>query len=329
MLTVVLAAGCCAVAAALATGPIGRRPPRVRSSAVTRTKQTRQGHETGDTPGRTLKALGHTLTLPPARSWTPVAFAAAGTVVIGVVLGPVAAGTGVVGAVTARRALRRAADRRWRGMQRASAEEVLAALATELEAGREPAEALRSAVDDVAGEPGQHPGQHGHVTAAGRDVRMHDPLALRVALARRTDPAVALAACEASTLRQLAAAWRVSQNAGIPLAPLANRLAAVVRAEREQDGEVSAALAGPRASGQLVASLPVAGIVLGVLLGASPLKVLLDTQAGTLCLVVGVALDLAGLAWINRLTEVAGKRDTGIHDHEWAAHAWPSDGLPR
>ncbi len=324
MLTVA-PAGCCAVAAALATGPIGRRPPRVRSSAVTRTEQTRQGHETGDAPGRTLNALGHTLTLPPARSWTPVAFAAAGTVVIGVVLGPVAAGTGVVGAVTARRALRRATDRRWRGMQRASAEEVLAALATELEAGREPAEALRSAVDDVAGEPGEH----GHVTAAGRDVRMHDPLALRVALARRTDPAVALAVCEASTLRQLAAAWRVSQNAGIPLAPLANRLAAVVRAEREQDGEVSAALAGPRASGRMVASLPVAGIVLGVLLGASPLKVLLDTRAGTLCLVVGVALDLAGLAWINRLTEVAGKRDAGIHGHEGAAHAWPPHGLPR
>ncbi len=327
MLTVVLAAGCCAVAAALAAGPIGRRPPRVRSSAAPWTEQTRQDHETGDAPGRTLNLLGHTLTLPAARSWIPVAFAAAGTVVVGMVLGPVATGTGVVGAVTARRALRRVTDQRWRGMQRASAEEVLAALATELEAGRGPGEALRSAVKDVAGEPGEH--GHGHVTASGRGVRTSDPLALRVALARRTDPAIALAACEASTLRQLAVAWRVSQNAGIPLAPLANRLAAVVRAEREQDGEVSAALAGPRASGRLVASLPVAGIALGVLLGASPLKVLLGTRAGTLCLVVGVALDLAGLAWINRLTEAAGKRDANIHDHEGTTRAWSPDELPR
>ncbi|WP_200902347.1 type II secretion system F family protein [Protofrankia coriariae] len=130
-------------------------------------------------------------------------------------------------------------------------------------------------------------------------------------------------------MRQLAAAWRVSQHAGIPLAPLANRLAAVVRAERERDGEVATALAGPRASGRLVASLPVAGIALGVLLGVSPLTVLLGTRAGALCLVVGLALDLAGLAWINRLTEVADNRDAGMRDRKEAAYSQPPQGPSR
>ncbi|WP_139342152.1 type II secretion system F family protein [Protofrankia sp. BMG5.30] len=268
-----------------------------------------------------------------------MAVALVGTAVVGVLVGPVAAGTGVVCAVTFRRALRRAADRRWRGRQRAGAEEIIAALATELEAGRRPDEALRAAVDDAASEAGRpcEPGAsgepvapgHGRRSAAGRGGRMHDPLALRIALARRTDPAVALAACEASTLRQLAAAWRVSQHAGIPLAPLANRLAAVVRAERERDGEVATALAGPRASGRLVASLPVAGIALGVLLGVSPLTVLLGTRAGALCLVVGLALDLAGLAWINRLTEVADNRDAGMRDRKEAAYSQPPQGPSR
>ncbi|WP_445548577.1 type II secretion system F family protein, partial [Frankia sp. CiP1_Cm_nod1] len=308
----------------------------VRAAATAWPEPNWQGRGTGGASGHNPNVSGHrpkpSVARPADRSWLPVAVAAAGTAVIGVLLGPVAAGTGVVGAVTLRRALRRAADQRWRGRQRAGAEEIIAALATELEAGRRPDEALRAAVDD-AGGPGRPdepvaPG-HDRRRAAGRGVRIHDPLALRVALAHRTDPAVALAACEAPTLRQLAAAWRVSQHAGIPLAPLANRLAAVVRDERERDGEVAMALAGPRASGRLVASLPVAGIALGALLGASPLTVLLGTRAGALCLVVGLALDLAGLAWINRLTEVAGNRDAGMRDRKDIDHSQQLQGLPR
>ncbi|WP_239309057.1 MULTISPECIES: type II secretion system F family protein [unclassified Frankia] len=226
--------------------------------------------------------------------------------VIGACFGLAAACITIIGTVTAHRARQRAAIRRWRNAQRADAQEILWALATELEAGRNPSDALRTAVEDL----GRDDADAGRplLPRYPRDTRtrVSDSLALRTGLAHRADPATMLARCEAATLRQLAAAWRVSQIAGIPLAPMANRLATVIRDEREKDGEVSAALAGPRASGRLVASLPLAGIGLGVLIGASPLDVLLHTPAGTACLAIGIALDLAGLAWINRLTEQAG-----------------------
>ncbi|WP_131749151.1 type II secretion system F family protein [Frankia sp. Cppng1_Ct_nod] len=299
MLTTAFAASCCAGAAALAVGPIGRRPPAVRSTGT-----QQNASRPADEPTRRLR-------LPVTGSWMPPTLLAIATVVIGAGLGPVAAYTGIVGFWATRRALHRTSVRRRRNTQRAHAEEVLSALATELEAGLSPTEALRSAVHDVADATGQT-----RVRQTGRrnDTPIDEPLTLDAELAHGADPAVVLARFETPTLRQLAAAWRVSQNAGIPLAPLANRLAIVVRAEREQDGEITAALAGPRASGRLVASLPVVGIALGALLGASPLEILLGTPAGTACLAVGVTLDLAGLAWINRLTDAAQRRSPTGND---------------
>ncbi|WP_322760341.1 type II secretion system F family protein [Frankia sp. Cr2] len=289
-----LATICAAAAAALASGPIGRRPPQVRVATTRPPATGRSGRDVNDLPEP-----------PVARTWVLPAIWAAAAAVSGACFGPVVACVTVVAAVSAHRAMRRAAVRRWHDAQRADAQEVLAALATELEAGRSPSEALRTAVEDVGDETNRPRFRH---RPPRRGTRVSDSRALRTGLAHRLDPAATLERCQAPTLRQLAAAWRVSQIAGIPLAPMANRLAAVVRAEREKDCEVSAALAGPRASGRLVAALPLAGIGLGMLIGASPLDVLLNTPVGTVCLAIGAMLDLAGLAWINRLTETARSR---------------------
>ncbi|WP_322781005.1 type II secretion system F family protein [Frankia sp. Cas4] len=303
MLMLMLATVCAATAAALASGPIGRRPPHVRVATTRPPATRRSGRDVNDLPEP-----------PAARTWAPPAIVAAAAALSGACFGPVVACVTVVGAVTAQRAMRRAAARRWHDAQRADAQEVLAALATELEAGRSPSQALRTAVEDLGNETdrprfGQSPPRRG--------TRVSDSRALRTGLAHRLDPAATLERCQAPTLRQLAAAWRVSQIAGIPLAPMASRLAAVVRAEQEKDGEVSAALAGPRASGRLIAALPLAGIGLGILIGASPLDVLLGTPVGTICLAVGAMLDLAGLAWINRLTETARSRgETGRYRYD-------------
>ncbi len=295
-----LATACSAAAAALASGPIGRRPPRVRAATPVTERTSTAGELSG--PPKPPSARFR----PPLAIWSIWLIWAFVVAVIGTCFGLAAACITIIGTVTAHRARQRAAIRRWRNAQRADAQEILWALATELEAGRNPSDALRTAVEDL----GRDDADAGRplLPRYPRDTRtrVSDSLALRTGLAHRADPATMLARCEAATLRQLAAAWRVSQIAGIPLAPMANRLATVIRDEREKDGEVSAALAGPRASGRLVASLPLAGIGLGVLIGASPLDVLLHTPAGTACLAIGIALDLAGLAWINRLTEQAG-----------------------
>jgi tight adherence protein B len=65
--------------------------------------------------------------------------------------------------------------------------------------------------------------------------------------------------------------------------------------------QVDAQLAGARATGRLLAGLPVLGLGLGVAIGGSPGDFLLHTPVGAICLSVAVALDIAGLAWMDRI----------------------------
>jgi tight adherence protein B len=114
-----------------------------------------------------------------------------------------------------------------------------------------------------------------------------------------------LRACESPALRQLAVGWQVSQRTGIRLAPVAGKIAATVRADAERHRELRASLAGARSSARLVASLPVAGMLLGATVGANPHQVLFATRSGLMCLVAGVLLDLVGLGWTNRIADAA------------------------
>jgi tight adherence protein B len=177
---------------------------------------------------------------------------------------------------------------------RAAAEDILAAFAAELDAGARPADALRAAALSGDGVPAPPAGAD-RTTLAGE-------------LAAHTDPAVALAGCEAPALRQLAVAYRVCRSAGIRLAPVATTLAGQARADAVRAGELTAALAGPRSSGRLVAALPVIGVALGALLGAAPQHILLHTAAGAACLAAGGLLDLAGLRWLGRLADGVERR---------------------
>ena len=104
----------------------------------------------------------------------------------------------------------------------------------------------------------------------------------------------------------LAAAWSVCQRSGSSLAAPVGRLAEGAAAELRVEREADAALASARSSARLLAVLPLAGAVLGQLSGSGSLRVLLTTGVGQACLVVGVALDLAGLAWLERLADAAG-----------------------
>ncbi len=111
------------------------------------------------------------------------------------------------------------------------------------------------------------------------------------------DPAAVAAA-------SAAAGWRLAARTGAPLAELLDSAAAAVRQELDVLGEVSAALAGPRATVRLLTTLPLGGIALGELIGAHPLAVLTGTAAGRVCGVSGVLLLLAGRGWMAR--QVAG-----------------------
>ncbi|WP_232109927.1 type II secretion system F family protein [Streptomyces buecherae] len=174
----------------------------------------------------------------------------------------------------------RAVERR-RALRSAAVIGLCAAVAGELRAGRQPGEALRSA--DVADLPD---GWETVTTAArfGGDV----PTALRQ-VARLPG---------AEGLAGVAACWQVAVDGGAGLADGLDRVAAALRAERDQREELRAQLAGVRSTAAMLALLPVFGLVLGSALGAAPLHVLLHTPAGLSCLLLGVLLEWAGLAWI-------------------------------
>lgn len=159
-----------------------------------------------------------------------------------------------------------------------------ATAATELRAGRQPNRALLAAGVPDLGEAGSA------IMAAARyggDV----PRAFRAAAALPG----------ADGLNGVAACWRVAVEGGAGLADGLERIAAALRAGRDQREELNAQLAGPRATALMLALLPACGLLMGTALGADPVRVLLHTPFGWVCLVVGGLLEWAGIAWTARI----------------------------
>lgn len=119
--------------------------------------------------------------------------------------------------------------------------------------------------------------------------------------------ALRLAADEsgAELLGELAGAWLVAERAGAPLARVLDRLEETARGDLEIEREVEAGLAPARATGRLMAVLPVFGLALGSGMGGDPVAVLVGTIPGVLCLAAGCALACAGIAWVERIASSA------------------------
>jgi tight adherence protein B len=212
------------------------------------------------------------------------------------IAGPVAAAAVAVVVGSLARALRRSRERHRQAEVRTRAEDFLAAFAAELDAGGPHAPALRAAASGLGG-----------IEAAPGTAWI--PLGrLGAELAGRDDPGVVLCRAEAPAVRQLGIAYQVCTQVGARLSPVATMLATLARADAVRAGELSAALAGPRSSGRLVAALPVAGIALGSLAGAAPLHALLSTPVGIACLVTGGLADLVGLRWLRAFADGVERR---------------------
>ena len=208
-------------------------------------------------------------------------------------LGPVAAVLAVLLALVGGRAWVRRRLARGRDEERDSAAEVLAVLAAELRAGRQPADALEAAAGVALGPLAATLG----TAATGARVGADPGAALLRSAATSAVP---------DLLRGLAACWQVCGRTGSSLAAAVDRLAETLRAEGVQRLAVDAELAGPRATAVLLALLPLAGIALAAGLGARPVHVLLETPLGLGCLAGGFGLDLLGLWWTERIIVAAG-----------------------
>lgn len=215
---------------------------------------------------------------------------AAGLMVALLGASPVPLVAGAAGVPLAGRLRRAGAARRERERRADAVIALCGALAGEVRAGRQPGEALLCAVRDLGGLGAARAG----VLAAARfggDV----PGALSDA-ARQPG---------ADGLLGLAACWRVAVDRGAGLAAGLDRLEGALRAERDQRADLRAQLAGARSTALMLAGLPSLGLLLGTVLGADPLRVLLHTGPGIGCLLLGGALEGAGLWWALRIVRGA------------------------
>ncbi|WP_196804566.1 type II secretion protein F [Cellulomonas sp. URHD0024] len=164
---------------------------------------------------------------------------------------------------------------------------VVTLAAAQLRAGAAPSAAWARAL----GWPvGRVPTVEQLVGRAARRRRGHDALAQRAAA--------------------VVAAARLSDDLGAPLATVLDRVAIGLAADEECEGERTAALAGPRATAQVLAWLPLLGLVLGVALGAHPVQVVLAGGVGTAAAVVGAVLVVLGRWWTRALLARAERADT-------------------
>lgn len=101
----------------------------------------------------------------------------------------------------------------------------------------------------------------------------------------------------------LARAWELSERSGAPIADAAQSVSAGLRARQATAAMVASELAAPRATGRLLAVLPLIGLAMGVVSGGDPVRFLVGTFAGQVCVLGGVLLACAGVLWTERLAD--------------------------
>jgi len=150
-----------------------------------------------------------------------------------------------------------------------------------------------------AGQP-VHRGLHRCVTVWPRS----EAVAMAAALGADVPAAMHRLAVEvagAEPLHRLAAAWVLCSGTGAGLAAAVERVLETAREQLALDRLVQAELASARATARLVALLPVVVLSGAQGIGARPWQFLFSTNAGTVCLAVGLALAFAGLTWIDKI----------------------------
>lgn len=159
----------------------------------------------------------------------------------------------------------------------------VAALAGELLAGKEPAAALQESHRS-----------HPITPRAARAARLGGD----IAEALRKD-----ASAESALLESVAGIWDIGYRSGIGLADVLQQLCQGEARSREVQRTLQVELAGPRATARLMSLLPLLGIALGMMLGASPLEWLTTTPIGLAVLASGIGANIAGYRWIRVIVQ--------------------------
>jgi tight adherence protein B len=170
---------------------------------------------------------------------------------------------------------------------------------------------LEAAIDVLVGElrAGAHPVRAFAVAAEEIDGTVADCLHTVAARARLgADVAAGLhGAARSSAMpahwERLAVCWRLAAEHGLAMSTLMRAAQRDIAERQRFSARVISRLAGARATAAILAGLPVLGTLLGQLIGAQPMRFLLDGHAGGWLLVTGTVLVCAGLLWSDRITD--------------------------
>ncbi len=147
----------------------------------------------------------------------------------------------------------------------------------------ESSSARRRPEEDLAAFTGRLAGQ------AASGARLEP--ALRAEAERRASPA----------LLALAAGWGMSERYGAPVVDVIDGLVDGRRDAARSAAAVETALAAPRATASLLAALPFGGVLLGEVVGVSPVTTLVGTPFGRVDLALGLLATWGGRVWMRRL----------------------------
>lgn len=169
---------------------------------------------------------------------------------------------------------------------------LLEAIAPALEAGIAPASALRAAADARS--------------SAGRP----DPLGeLARDMAWAASDGVPLAplwreaaeSAGSAELLVLAQAWSLTEDMGVPLAQAVRTTAGLLEARVAHERRLAGAVAGARATVNVLTVLPVGGPLLALVLGIGPGELYGGSRVTQGSLVLGLVLSCIGRWWVHRM----------------------------
>lgn len=146
-------------------------------------------------------------------------------------------------------------------------------------------------------QAGAHPVEAWHHLATTGDPRA-EAIAQRL---RDGDGVVEALEAEGGAWRDVAAAWEIATTVGAPLADALRSVAETLRDAAAGADDVRIALAEPAGTARLLLWMPVAGLLLGLVLGFDTLGAVTRNPIGAVCLALGMALVLAARMWTRRL----------------------------
>jgi len=169
---------------------------------------------------------------------------------------------------------------------------LLEAVGRALDAGMAPAAALRVAAEcrDGSGPADPVAMLVGRMASAAADGAALGPLWLSEAGAARSPE-----------LLLLAHAWSLTEDIGAPLSQAVHTTVGLLEARAAHERRLAAAVAGARATVNLLTVLPIGGPLVAMVLGIGPAELFMGSGLTQGCLLLGICLAMIGRWWVRQM----------------------------